>query len=66
MGTRRHLLGEDACHVRSEEAPQTMVALRTMVLALLHGAGWTNLATALRNNAWQLGVAPVVLALHPP
>jgi predicted transposase YbfD/YdcC len=59
-------LGEDACQVRLGAAPQIMAALRNTVIALLRGAGWTNLAAALRHYAWQSGAALAVLGLAPP
>jgi hypothetical protein len=40
-------LGEDACH-----APQALAAVRNSVVALLRGHGVSNLAAALRTNAW--------------
>jgi predicted transposase YbfD/YdcC len=58
--------GEDACPVRSGAAPQVLAALRNAVIALLRGAGWTNLAAALRHYAWQPGAALAVLGLRPP
>lgn len=59
-------LGEDACQVRSGSAPQVLAALRNAVLGLLRGAGWTNVAAALRHYAWQPGTALAVLGLSPP
>jgi predicted transposase YbfD/YdcC len=44
-------LGEDASRVRSGDAPQVVAALRNAVLALLHHAGWSNKARALRRYA---------------
>lgn len=58
--------GEDACQVRSGAAPQALAALRNAVIALLRGAGWVNLAAALRHYAWQPGAALTVLGLAPP
>jgi predicted transposase YbfD/YdcC len=45
-------LGEDACQVRSGHAPQALAAVRNSVVALLRGHGVSNLAAALRTNAW--------------
>jgi hypothetical protein len=54
---RRHwprdlMLGEDACRVRSGQAPQALAAVRNGVLAVLRSAHLPNLAAALRTNAW--------------
>jgi hypothetical protein len=46
-------LGEDASQVRKGSAPEVMAALRNTVLALLRKSGATNIAAALRENAWQ-------------
>lgn len=59
-------LGEDASQVRSGAAPQIMAALRNTVLGLVRGAGWTNIAAALRHYAWQPGAALAVLGLTAP
>lgn len=59
-------LGEDACQVRSGAAPQILAALRNTVLALLRGAGWSNIAAALRHYAWQPRTVLTVLGLSPP
>jgi len=59
-------LGEDASQVRSGSAPQILAALRNTVLGLLRGAGWTNIAAALRSYAWQPGTALALLGLTPP
>jgi predicted transposase YbfD/YdcC len=58
--------GEDACRVRSGSAPQVLAALRNAIIALLRGAGWTNLAAAVRHHAWQPGAALTALGLSPP
>jgi predicted transposase YbfD/YdcC len=44
--------GEDACRVRSGNAPQILAALRNAVVGLLRVHGATNIA-ALRQIAWQ-------------
>lgn len=59
-------LGEDACQVRSGAAPQVLAALRSTVIALLRGAGWTNIAAGLRHHAWQPGSALALLGLGLP
>lgn len=59
-------MGEDASQVRSGSAPQIMAALRNSVLGSLRGAGWTNIAAALRHYAWQPAAALTVLGLTPP
>ena len=55
-------LGEDACRVRSDAAPQVLAALRNVVLTLLRAAGHTNIAAALRAIAWR-GSALALLGL---
>ena len=59
-------MGEDASQVRAGAVPQVMAALRNTVLGLLRGAGWTNVAAALRHYAWQPGAALALLGLTPP
>lgn len=59
-------LGEDASQVRSGAAPQIMAALRHTVLGLLRRAGWTNIAAARRQYAWQPAAALAVLGLSLP
>jgi predicted transposase YbfD/YdcC len=55
-------LGEDACQVRSGQAPQALAAVRNAVIALLHQHQVANLAAALRANAWA-GAAAVLTFL---
>lgn len=43
--------GEDASQVRTGAAPQVMAALRNTAIGLLHLAGCTNIAAALRRNS---------------
>jgi len=57
-------LGEDASQVRSGAAPEAMAALRNVVLTLLRNAGHTNIAAALRQNAWQSGAGLRLLGLN--
>jgi len=45
-------LGEDACQVRSGQAPQALAAVRNAVLGLLHGHGLPRGAAAIRAYAW--------------
>ncbi len=58
--------GEDASSVRTGAAPQVLAALRNAVMALLRHAGWTNIAAALRTNAWSPGAGLRCLGLAPP
>jgi hypothetical protein len=44
-------LGEDACRVRTGEAPEILAALRNVGLWLLRSSGVTNIASALRHYA---------------
>jgi predicted transposase YbfD/YdcC len=46
-------LGEDACRVRSGQAPQLLAALRNAVIGLLRARRAGNLAAAIRNLAWR-------------
>ena len=57
--------GEDASQIRSGAAPQVMAALRNAVLRLLRDAGWSNIAAAVRYNAWRPGAALQLLGLTP-
>lgn len=59
-------MGEDASQVRAGSAPQIMAALRNAVLGLLRGAGWTNIAAALRHHAWHPQAALAMLGLTSP
>ena len=45
-------LGEDACQVRSGHTPQALAGVRNAVVGLLHLYRLSNLAAALRANAW--------------
>lgn len=44
-------LGEDACRVRSGEAPEILAAIRNAGLRLLRSSGLTKIAEALRHHA---------------
>lgn len=57
-------LGEDACQVRSDAAPEVLAALRNAVIALLRHTGSTNLAATIRHNAWSSGAALHLLGLQ--
>ncbi len=45
--------GEDACRVRSGEAPEILAALRNAALWLMRSSGLTEIAAALRRHAAQ-------------
>lgn len=57
-------MGEDASQVRTGSAPQVMAALRNVVINLLRLNGVTNIAAAIRQNAWQQGAAIRLLGLQ--
>jgi predicted transposase YbfD/YdcC len=44
-------LGEDTSRVRKHHAPQTFAAIRNLVIATAHRAGFTNIAQAVRTFA---------------
>jgi predicted transposase YbfD/YdcC len=44
-------LGEDACRVRTGEAPEILAAIRNAALRLLRSSGLTEIAAALRRHA---------------
>jgi len=44
-------LGEDACRVRTREAPQILATIRNAGLWLLRASGITNIASVLRRHA---------------
>lgn len=50
-GVRDNTLGEDACRVRSDDAPQVLAATRNALVQLLQGAHVRGLAAALRRFA---------------
>lgn len=56
--------GEDASQVRTGSAPQVMSALRNVVIGILRQAGYTNIASALRQNGWQRGAALRLLGIN--
>jgi hypothetical protein len=45
--------GEDACRVRSGNAPQLLAALRNAVISLLRAKRVKNLSATTRNLSWQ-------------
>jgi predicted transposase YbfD/YdcC len=54
--------GEDACQVRSGQAPQVLAGVRNAVVGLLRQRHLGNLAAALRANAWS-GASAVLMFL---
>jgi hypothetical protein len=44
---------EDACRIRSGDAPQNLAALRNALISLLRLNGQSNIAAALRACTWQ-------------
>jgi predicted transposase YbfD/YdcC len=44
-------LGEDACRVRTGEAPEILAAIRNAALRLLRSSGLTEIAASLRRHA---------------
>jgi predicted transposase YbfD/YdcC len=58
--------GEDASQIRTGATPQVMAALRNTVLAILRQEGWSNIAAALRFNAWQADAALQLLGIRVP
>lgn len=44
-------LGEDACRVRTGEAPEILAAIRNAALRLMRSSGLTEIAAALRRHA---------------
>lgn len=50
-GVRDNTFGEDACRVRSEDAPQVLAATRNALVQLLQGVHVRGLAAALRRFA---------------
>jgi predicted transposase YbfD/YdcC len=48
---RDNTFSEDACQVKSGNAPQTLGALRNLAISLLHRGKSKNIAAALRSHA---------------
>ena len=46
--------GEDASQIRGGHAPQNLAAFRNASITLLRSAGVTNIASALRKNAYRI------------
>jgi len=46
--------GEDASQIHTGNAPQCLAALRNAIISLLRSSGVTNIAAALRKNAYQV------------
>jgi len=63
---RDETFGEDRSQIRSGAAPEVMAALRNLVIGLLRQSGQTNIAAALRQQAWQPGAALKLLGISPP
>jgi predicted transposase YbfD/YdcC len=60
------VLGEDACRVRTGNAPQVLAAVRNCVVGLLHRRHLPNLAAAVRAYAWSPGATVLgLLGLAP-
>ena len=56
---------EDCSQVRTGSIPEVMAVLRNAVIGLLRDAGWSNIAAAVRYNAWRPGAALQLLKLTP-
>jgi predicted transposase YbfD/YdcC len=48
--------GEDACRIRTGDAPQNLAALRNAIISMLRLEGHANIAAALRGYAWNPGL----------
>ncbi len=59
-------LGEDACRVRSGEAPEVLAAVRNAGLWLLRSCGVTNIASALRHYAAKAQKAVEMVMSYAP
>lgn len=57
-------LGEDANHMRTGAAPETLAALRNGLLALWRRAGWTNIADAVRATAASVATALALIGVR--
>jgi len=62
---RDETLGEDRSMVRTGNAPRVWAGLRNAVIGVVRGAGWTNMAAALRHYAWQPDDALALLGITP-
>lgn len=59
-------LGEDACRVRSGNAPQALAVVRNSVISLVRLAGKTNVAAALRRFAARPAEALAAIGIAYP
>jgi predicted transposase YbfD/YdcC len=60
-------LGEDACRVRTGEAPEILAAVRNAALRLLRSSGLTEIAASLRRHAAKpLEALRLVMNFAPP
>jgi predicted transposase YbfD/YdcC len=63
---RDETFGEDACRVRTGNAPQVLAGMRNATSTLLRASGATNLAAALRHHAaFPNKAAELVTQLRP-
>ena len=58
-------MGEDTSQVRTDSAPQTMAAVRNLVVSILRMRGERNIAAAIRETGWKPNSALQLLG-HPP
>ena len=56
--------GEDACRVRSGNAPQLLAALRNASISLLHAKKVKNLTATVRNLSWQFDKTAQLLGIR--
>jgi len=56
--------GEDACRVRSGNAPQMLAALRNASISLLHAKKVKNLTATVRNLSWQSSKTAQLLGIR--
>ena len=57
------VFGEDACRVRSGNAPETLAALRNAVIGLLRARKVKNITAAIRNLAWDFRKAAQLIGV---
>jgi hypothetical protein len=57
--------GQDGRQIRSGAAPLLLAAPRYAVIGLLSDAGWSNIAAAIRYNAWRPGATLHLPGLAP-
>lgn len=63
---RDETFGEDRSAVRTGSAPRVWAGLRNAVIGVVRGAGWTNIAAALRLYGWRPDEALALLGLTSP